>query len=126
MAAFLIDADMPRSTAHVLHEAGYTVEDVRDVGLLGHSDADVFTYAQDHALTVITADLGFANTLTYPLGSHAGIVVMRIPNEVSVAALNDELLRALAGLRDEELAGLLVIVELGRVRLRRPPGPFIR
>ena len=117
---------MPRSTARVLREAGYSAEDVRDVRLRGHSDADVFTYAQDHALTVITADLGFANPLTYPLGSHAGIVGMRIPHEASVAAMNDELLRALSRLRDEELTGLLVIVGLGRVRLRRPPGPFIR
>ena len=115
---------MPRSTARILRGAGYTADDVRDVGLRGHSDADVFAYAQGHSLTVITADLGFANLLTYPLGTHAGIVVVRVPNEITTAALNDELLRALAGLRDEQLAGLLVIVEPGRVRLRRPPGPL--
>ncbi|HAX24549.1 MAG TPA: hypothetical protein DEU95_02950 [Chloroflexi bacterium] len=125
MVAFLIDEDMPRSTARVLREAGYAAEDVRDVGLRGHSDADVFAYAQEHSFTVITADLGFANPLTYPLGSHAGIVVVRVPNEVSVARLNDELARALEELRNEELAGLLVIVEPGRMRIRRPPGPFI-
>lgn len=126
MVAFLVDEDTPRSTARILRQSGFAAEDVRDVGLRGHSDAEVFAYAQEHARAVITADLGFANLLTYPLGSHAGIVVVRIPNEVTIAALNDELLRALAGLRDDELAGSLVIVEVGRVRLRRPPGPFMR
>jgi len=58
VAAFLIDEDMPRSTVRVLREAGYAADDVRDVGLRGHSDAEVFAYAQDHTLAVITADLG--------------------------------------------------------------------
>lgn len=125
MAAFLVDEDMPRSTARTLREAGYAADDVRDVGLRGHSDADVFAYAQEHSRTIVTADLGFASLLTYPLGSHSGIVVLRIPNDVSIAALNDELLGALDGLRDVELRGALIIVELGRIRLRHPPGPFI-
>jgi hypothetical protein len=80
MHRFLVDEDMPRSTARVLRGAGYEAEDVRDVGLRGHSDAD----------------------------------------ETPSAQLNDELLRVLAQLRDEPLAGCLVIVELGRIRMRRP------
>ena len=39
---FLIDEDMPRSTARELRNSGYAAYDVRDVGLRGHSDSEVF------------------------------------------------------------------------------------
>ena len=58
--------------------------------------------------------------LNFPVGSHAGIVVIRISDENPPAELNAELLRALAQLQPEPLRGCLVIVEVGRIRLRRP------
>lgn len=119
MHRFLVDEDVPRSTAHALRAAGYEAEDVRDVGLRGHSDSDVFAYAQAQAATLISCDKGFTNLLNFPVGSHAGIIVIRIPDEASPAQLNDELLRALFQFQMESLHGCLVIVEMGRVRLRR-------
>jgi predicted nuclease of predicted toxin-antitoxin system len=81
MGRFLVDEDMPRSSAVVLRQAGHIVEDVRDVGLRGHSDREVFAYAQAQKAVFITADKGFANILRFPPGSHAGIIVVRVPNE---------------------------------------------
>ncbi|MGH2461665.1 MAG: DUF5615 family PIN-like protein [Chloroflexota bacterium] len=120
MAAFLVDEDMPRSTAPAPRQAGYLAEDVRDVGLRGHSDRDVFAYAQAHGQILVTADKGFANIVSFPPGTHAGLVVLRVPNELPTSHVNRELLRALADLTGEELTGLLVIVEVGRTRLHRP------
>lgn len=122
MAGFLIDEDLPRTTAAALRQAGHTAIDGRDVGLRGHGDDDVFAYAQAHGLTLVTADMGFANILRFPLGTHAGIVVLRVPNEVSTDQLNRLLVSALAGLGTEDLRGALVIVEVGRTRIRRLPG----
>jgi predicted nuclease of predicted toxin-antitoxin system len=95
-------------------------EDARDVGLRGQPDARVFADAQARQAILVTADKGFANTLTYPLGTHAGIIVVRIPDELPTRVLNEELLRTLESLRHDDLAGALAIVELGRVRIRRP------
>lgn len=120
MTAFLIDEDMPRSMAAYLRDVGFEATDVRDAGLQGHSDARVFTFAQEHQLTLVTADLGFSNTLDFPLGMHAGIIVMRVPNEIPTAKVNSLLVAALEELHDEHLSGLLVIVEIGRTRIRRP------
>jgi len=117
---FLVDEDLPRKTAHVLSRAGYPAEDVRDVGLRGHNDNDVFAYAQTHGQIVVSADKGFTNTLRFPLGSHAGIVVVRIPDELPTAKMHQELLNGLASLSGETLAGALVIIEIGRVRMRWP------
>jgi hypothetical protein len=49
-----------------------------------------------------------------------GILVTRIPDEVPTGRLNEEILRALKDLEGESLAGALIIVEIGRTRLRRP------
>jgi hypothetical protein len=38
MLKFIIDEDMPRSTAKVLRTEGYESLDVRDLGLRGESD----------------------------------------------------------------------------------------
>ena len=120
MYRFLIDEDVPRSTARALRTAGYEAEDVRDVGLRGHPDSEVFAYAQAQAAILISCDKGFTNLLNFPVGSHAGIVVIRIPDETPPAELNKKLLRAIAQLQPEPLHGCLVIVGIGRIRLRRP------
>jgi predicted nuclease of predicted toxin-antitoxin system len=116
----LVDEDMPRSTARVLVQAGYDAVDVRDVGLRGLGDNEVFAYAQANGMALISADMGFANALRYPLGTHEGIVVVRVPNELRTAQVNDELTRSLAELAGEALKGLLLIVEVRRTRIRRP------
>jgi predicted nuclease of predicted toxin-antitoxin system len=123
MWMFLIDEDIPRSTAGVLRRAGHEAEDVRDAGLRGHSDQEVFDYAQAQGAVVITADKDFSNILRFPPGTHSGLIVVRVPDELPTQQVNQELLRALADLAGEELTGLLVIVEVGRVRIRRPARP---
>jgi predicted nuclease of predicted toxin-antitoxin system len=123
MWKFLIDEDMPRSTAIILRQAGHMAEDVRDVGLRGRDDQEIFDYAQAQSAILITADKDFSNVLRFPLGTHSGIMVVRVPDELPTQKVNQELLRALADLAGEELTGLLVIVEAGRVRIRRPTGP---
>lgn len=111
---------MPRSLARALRSGGFDTQDVRDVGLRGKTDTEVLQYAVAESRTLVTADLGFANLLTVPLGSHSGILVARLPNEVSVGTLNTVVLSAVRALADEELRGCLVIVEASRIRLRRP------
>jgi predicted nuclease of predicted toxin-antitoxin system len=120
MMRFLVDENLPRSTARVLRAANYEAADVREVGLRGRTDQDVFARAQELGAVPLTGDSDFANILRFPLGSHAGLNVCRIPDDVSLAALNAELLKAIRELQGEDLSGALVIVETGRVRIRRP------
>ena len=120
MWEFLVDEDMPRSMAPYLRHAGFLANDVRDVGLSGHSDGDIFAHAQADGSILITSDLGFANVLSFPPGMHAGIIVMRVPNELPTEQVNQQLGRALEELSGQQLAGLLIIVEIGRIRVRRP------
>ena len=120
MAVFLIDEDIPRSTAKELIKAGYQALDVRDIGLRGQSDDEIFAYAQKQKAILLSADLGFANTVRFPIGSHNGIIILRFPNEISTGALNQELLKSLSELKNEDIYGNLVIIEPGRVRIHHP------
>jgi predicted nuclease of predicted toxin-antitoxin system len=122
MARFLVDEDLPRSLARHLRAVGIPAEDVRDVGLRNKPDDDIFTYAVSHALVLLSGDGGFGNILRFPLGSHPGIVLARFPNEVPTAKLNDAILQAVRSLTDEEIAGNLIIIEPGRIRLRKQGG----
>ena len=119
MPGFLVDEDLPRSLGPLLRAAGHMVEDVRDIGLRGRPDSEVFDGAKGRGLALLTADVGFCNILHFPLGTHPGIVVVRLPNELPVQRVNHEVLEALSALSDEEIRGNLVIIEPGRIRLRR-------
>ena len=122
MRRFLVDEDLPRSTARALRQAGYLADDVRDVGLRGHSDAEIYERAQSMGACLVTADKGFGNIWQFPPGTHAGIVLSRVPDELPPARLNQELLAALRDIQGD-LEGILVVVEIGRYRVRRPDRP---
>ena len=91
---FITDEDVPRSTARVLRDAGFDAVDVRDVGLRGKSDAEVFEYAQEENRLLI-----------------------RVPDSESIGIFNHEVLRAVQEV-GENLSHHLAIVEVGKVRLR--------
>ncbi len=114
---------MSRSTTVTLRQLGHAADDVRDVGLRGRSDQEIFAYAQQQGATLVTADKGFGNILQFPLGTHAGIILLRLPDEWPSSAVNRQLANALSTLQAEDLVGLLMIVEVGRIRLRRPGNP---
>lgn len=115
---FLIDEDLPRSTANLIQEFSHEGIDIRDVGLRGAPDAAIAQYAKNQELCLVTGDFDFANIRNYPPREYQGIVVLNIPrNATATYILN--LLRAF--LQQEQilnqLVGKLAIVEAGRVRL---------
>ncbi len=79
MIRFLIDADLPRSALIALRRQGYTVDDVRDLGLGAATDDVILRHARTHGYTLISGDKGFTNVLRFPLGTHHGILVARFP-----------------------------------------------
>ena len=89
------------------------------LGYVGKEDSAVFAYAQSHQQTLITEDMGFSNIFQFRLGTHAGIIVCRFPNLLPTTQVHQEILVGLATLAGQSLAGILIIMEPGRVRVRR-------
>jgi predicted nuclease of predicted toxin-antitoxin system len=102
-----------------LRAAGLEAEDVRDVGLRGHPDDDIAEYAKVRKLVVLTADLGFGNALRFPIGAHPGVVIARFPNEIPAKSVTAALVSALLDIKLDEIRGNVLVVEPGRVRLRK-------
>ncbi len=116
---FLIDADLPRSSAEVVRRHAHEAIDVRDIGLRSAKDPEIARYAQVERLCLITGDYGFSDIRSYPPDRYAGIVVLYLPRTATAAYINQLLDRLLE--QEElltQLPGKLAIVEPGRVRLR--------
>lgn len=78
MLKFVIDEDLPRSTAKLLKANGFEALDVRDYGLKGK-------------------------------------------DEISSSELNNQILNALMSLKENDFRGNLIILEPGKLRIRRKP-----
>ena len=115
----LVDEDLPRSLVRQLRQAGIVAEQVLDLGRRGRSDDEILALARSKDLTLVTGDVGFGNLLRYPLNSHSGIVIARFPNELPTENTNAAIVRVLLELTSEEVHGGLVIIEPGRVRIRK-------
>ncbi len=119
MPQFVIDEDMPRSTARVLRDSGYEVKDIRDHGLRGADDKKIYQFAQKNQAVLVTGDLGFGNIIRFPIGSHFGIVIAHFPNEITPNEINRQMVERLKDLSEVDCKGNLIIIEPGKVRIRR-------
>lgn len=117
---FLVDEDLPRSTARALSAAGYRALDVRDVGLRGAKDREVFAYACQNKMTIVTADVGFGTLAYLYPAEHWGLVLLRLPAELPANTFNEILLRALRSLSPQHIVGSIIVVDQDKVRMRRP------
>ncbi|MEE9297034.1 MAG: DUF5615 family PIN-like protein [Phycisphaerae bacterium] len=116
----VIDEDMPRSLGPCLDAAGHQVFDVRDHDLRGQSDQEVFRFAQQQEAVLITEDLGFGNLLRFPIGRHHGIVVGRFPSTIPCKTIVSEVVELFNKVTPADVAGALIIVSPGQIRVRRP------
>jgi predicted nuclease of predicted toxin-antitoxin system len=119
MITFLIDEDIPRSTVKLLNGKGYEALGVRDCGLRGKSDEEIFKFAQQAGAVILTGDMGFGNLFRFPIGKHYGIFIVHFPNEVSTSELNQQIMKGLEALNETDFIGNLIILEPGKIRVRR-------
>ena len=75
---FKLDENLPVSSTAILTSAGHDVDTVTQEGLIGAPDRDVVTAATAAGRILISLDRGLGDIRTYPPGSHAGIVVLRL------------------------------------------------
>lgn len=116
---FLIDADLPRSTAGIVRQHGYEAIDVRDIGLRTAKDEIIAHHAQMDGCCLVTGDYDFADLRKYPPERYAGIVVFYVPPTATALYIN-ALLESFFSQPNlvSQISGKLVIVEPGRVRFR--------
>jgi predicted nuclease of predicted toxin-antitoxin system len=118
VASFVIDEDMSMSLARLLRERGHEAIHVREAGLNGQPDEIIFAFAQERRATLVTEDLGFGDLRKYPVRTHAGIILLRMPEQLPYSAHNRRVFQVLDEELEEGLAGCLLVVEPATVRRR--------
>ena len=116
----LLDQNVPRAIAQWLNtqRPQWTIYHTSDVELSGRADEEVFAWAQTRQAVIVTFDEDFADQQSFPIGSHAGIIRLRVW-PTTVEETQQALARLLAEISDTELAHALVIVDREAIRIRR-------
>jgi predicted nuclease of predicted toxin-antitoxin system len=116
---FLLDANLPRSSAPLLRGLGHEVEDVREVLPGGVYDDTVAARAQSQKFALVTRDFDFADIRNYPPENDSGIVVLELPEDATAAQINQTLEMFVRNADFlARMPGRLAIVSSWRVRFR--------
>lgn len=115
---FFLDACMPYSSKEVFKKIG-EVEHARDVGLAKAVDKEIIEYASRRKAVLITKDLEFANIIFYPINSHCGVILLRLPSYFTTRQINNVLEEFLSSVDIKELINSVTIVEAKRYRIRK-------
>ncbi|MBI3241329.1 MAG: DUF5615 family PIN-like protein [Chloroflexi bacterium] len=101
-----------------LQELGHDVDTVVDEGLKSEDDAVLADIARQNERMLFTLDKGLGDVRQYAPGEHPGIVVFRLSSTGPgmVSRFVEDFVR---NQKLDELPGCLVIVEPGKVRIRR-------
>ena len=114
-----LDENIDTRLLKLLRDAGHDAVTVRDQGLCGTVDTDLYRICVSEKRALITLDLDFSNTLQYRPDDTSGIIVLRGPDDLfpTVRILIETLVEAL---KHETPVNHLWIVEPGRLRIHEP------
>lgn len=121
MLHFLVDASLPGAVAGLIRAYGHSATDVRDIGLRTATDDEIAAHARANGMALISGDVDFGDTVRYPPADYSGLVVVRPPRQATRTIILT-LIEQLLNMPDilAALAGHVVVVEPGRVRVRPP------
>jgi predicted nuclease of predicted toxin-antitoxin system len=117
---FKLDENLPVSAGTVLASGGHDVDTVRAEGLTGAPDQDIVVAATAEGRILISLDRGLGDIRSYPPGSHAGIIVLRLADQSAVTVT--KAITDLAGLA--ELGSLAGAVSAAAARAAADPPPL--
>ncbi|MBL6992205.1 MAG: DUF5615 family PIN-like protein [Bacteriovoracaceae bacterium] len=109
---------MPRLTGDLLRSLNVDAFDVREIGLKGAIDEEIFEYAQKKGMIILSRDKEFGNIVKYPLGSHCGIIVARFPYTFVRRQISSTIKEFFIDIEKNKLQNSLIILEVGKYRIR--------
>ena len=115
-----IDECVPDATRAVLRHAHHTLLTVQEIGRTGASNGEILRLAVQHEAVLVTVDIGIGDIRTFPLGTHHGIVILKIREVEDANAVHRHLLDALQRFSASDLRGCLLTIDRNKSRLRRP------
>lgn len=117
-----LDENVPTSAATRLAALGHDVDTVLDEKLGGQPDAAVWLAAQAESRLLVTQDLDFSDERRFAAGTHAGILLVRLP-DAEQWRIADYLAAWLSTPDAGSWERCFVVPTPTKVRVRRPPSP---
>ncbi len=75
-ARFLVDESLGPEVANMIKNQGWNVKYVDEIGLKGHDDHDVFSFAWRDDRILLTHDRDFLDDRAFPLYRNPGVIVL--------------------------------------------------
>ena len=114
-----LDENIAGSAAGRLAALGHDVHTVREEGLTGCSDTQIWMAAQTEGRFLVTQDLDFSDERRFAPGSHAGILLVRLP-DAEQWRVSDFLAAWFSAPDVSTWARCFVVATPTKVRVRRP------
>ena len=117
----LVDNALSPRLAEGLRAAGHDAVHVRDLGLHAAPDEEIFDLAASEDRVVVSEDTDFGTLLSLRDSSRPSVILFRHMPDRSASGLLSILLRNIATVEVDLESGAMVVIEPGRIRVRRLP-----
>lgn len=111
-----LDENLGSSIQDIFRKAGFDSPTVRDEGLAGAPDPEVFLTARREDRILVTLDHGFGNVLAYRHDDTPGVAVLNLPANPSLPLIRILAATFIEALKKHDIRGRVWIVEPGRIR----------
>jgi predicted nuclease of predicted toxin-antitoxin system len=117
---FLVDMPLSPKTVSFLINLGYEAIRVRELGMAKSKDKEIFNYASEQDMVILSADLDFGNILAYTQSIKPSVVIFRL-RDPCPEHVNSLLSSNLPIIYDDLMEGSIVIIEDFEIRIRKLP-----
>ena len=117
----LVDNALSPRLAEGLRAAGHDAVHVRDLGLHAAPDEEIFDLAASEDRVVVSEDTDFGTLLSLRDTAKPSVILFRHMPDRSASGLLSLLLRNIATVEVDLESGAVVVIEPGRIRVRRLP-----
>jgi predicted nuclease of predicted toxin-antitoxin system len=117
---FLLDMGASPRTLEFLRRHGHDAVHLRDVGMSRSPDSDAVAKAASESRVIVTFDLDFGRILAAQRALHPSMILFRL-ERFTTDQINERLLSILEECSNHLDQGAIIVVEPGRIRVRRLP-----
>jgi predicted nuclease of predicted toxin-antitoxin system len=114
---FKLDENLSHSVAALFRAAGHDASTVRDEGLRGAPDEELFSVSAREDRVLVTLDRDLGQVLRFPPETSAGIIIIEVGPRANHQSLLERTRELLTILKARSPERALWIVEPGRVRI---------
>lgn len=116
---FKLDENFGTRTQQIFRVAGHEVETVRDEGLSGAADEQIYDVCCVEGFCLVTLDLEFSNVIRFSPELANGIAVIRVSQNPSLATLEKLVKQFLSALERDSIEKHLWIIEVGKIHVHQ-------